>query len=89
MGMQQTYEGMYTPEGKEKWKNYEKAAAQQTLLRKDNEGAFPSQMELAWQKKVEKVEDGWQVVKGKKERQGVKESFEMILRSRSWGKGKT
>ena len=87
-GKQQAVIGMDTPARQEKHKHHEKAAAQVTQLKKRNEGVLHSHKETTWQMQAARVEDGWQVVKGKKERRGAKESFEMVLRSQSRGRGK-
>lgn len=52
-----------------------------TMQKMGNEGVSHYQKEAAWQVQAARVEDGWQMVKGKKEKRGEKEPFEMILRS--------
>ena len=80
---------MDNPTGQEKRKHHEKAAAQVALQKKGNEGVLHSQNETTWKIQVARVEDGWKVVKGKKQKWGAKEPFEMILWSQSRGRGNT
>ena len=79
----QTDHGAGTLEGREKCKLHGLAAAQENSLENDNihQEDIHTQKITAWQKKAASVEDGWQVVKKKKEKRGAKEPFEMILRS--------
>ena len=86
-GKQQAGIGMETPAREEKCKHHENVVATQQKER--NEGALHSHNEMTWQVQAARMEDGWQVVKGKKEKRGAKDPFEMILRSQSRGRGKT